>query len=604
MGMSLEHEPKAFFWGGRRTAPSLAERCVWLLLLFLPLASFSQETRIVDGKKFTVHAVQQGQTLFAIARAYAVPVDELLKANPDAKDGLRIGQDLLIPQAAVVKKEARKAPDLLNDGELKHTVAKKETLFGIARRYSLDINDLLDRNPELTGGLREGMDVIIPVKTSAAALADPLTRPAEPTHLIEHVVQPGETLFSLGQRYGVKAEEIVSANNGLPEGLKAGAAISIPQRGNAPVPVPAEIVSRSSGVKHRIGFLLPFSTTRNDSVLDATAHSASGPRFYEASRIAAQFWAGARMALDTLAALGLNAEVEVIDAGDDARQWSKALKEPVISELDLAIGPFHRTAIELLARAHPKLPIVCPVPQSNKVVLGLPNVSKAVPARSDLVRHAARYVAMKHARDNIIALRPDIAADKDLQDQFIGGINTALAVQSARYRDSVLVLKPGRRDIGDMAAKLDPARLNVIVAPSEDVEFVTAMVGKVKALVAKHQIMVVGVEAWLEIEPVALADLDLVGFTFAAGSFIDYADPALYRFTAAFRERFSTDVDEYALLGYDVTLHHGLGLMNATELAGPLHMGFRQSRTGPENGQRNEYAIMLRVKDLRLVKAP
>jgi hypothetical protein len=36
----------------------------------------------------------------------------------------------------------------------------------------------------------------------------------------------------------------------------------------------------------------------------------------------------------------------------------------------------------------------------------------------------------------------------------------------------------------------------------------------------------------------------------------------------------------------------------------PLHMGFRMARTGPENGYRNEYAVMLQQKDLQLVKAP
>jgi hypothetical protein len=35
----------------------------------------------------------------------------------------------------------------------------------------------------------------------------------------------------------------------------------------------------------------------------------------------------------------------------------------------------------------------------------------------------------------------------------------------------------------------------------------------------------------------------------------------------------------------------------------PLHMGFRMTRTGPENGYRNEYAVMLKQEDLRLVRA-
>ncbi|MFN3874728.1 MAG: LysM peptidoglycan-binding domain-containing protein [Flavobacteriales bacterium] len=596
--MSRKHEPDAGRAEGRRTRIALLAAC----LLLLPFAALPQEIRTIGGKKFAVHRVLQGQTLFAISRAYAVPVDDLLMANPGAKDGLRIDQELLIPQAVVLKKEARNAPDLLNDGELRHTVARKETLFGIARRYGLDINDLLDRNPGIVSGLREGMEVIIPVKGSPGA-ADPAMRPAEPTHLAEHVVQPGETLYSLGQRYGVRPEEILKANDGLPEGLKAGASIRVPKRGPAPDPLPAAKEEQPAGAVRRIGFLLPFCAARNDSMLEATASMADGPRFYEASRIAAQFWAGARMALDTLAAKGLTAEAVLLDVGDDAKRWAMALKNPAINDLDLAIGPFHRSAIEQLARAHPRLPVVCPVPQSNKVVLGLPNVSKAVPARSDLVRHAARYVAVIHARDNIIVLRPEIAADKDLQEQFIGGINAALANQGARQRDSVLVVKTGRRDIGDLAAKLSATGLNVIVVPSEDVEFVTASVGRLKSLAAKQRIAVVGLESWLAMETVSAADLDAIGFTFAAGGFTDPSDPAVQRFTAAFRARHNADVDEYALLGYDVTMHHGLELLGAVDGERPLHLGFRMGRTGPENGQRNEYAVMLRVRDLRLERA-
>ena len=574
---------------------------VGILYLLLPLSAWSQETRSIDGKKFTVHLVEQGQTLFAIARAYAVPVEELLKANPAAKDGLRSGQELMVPQAAVVKKEARHAPALLKDGELKHTVARKETLFGVARKYGLDINDLLDRNPELTSGMREGMEVIIPVKASAAM--DPAMRPAEASHTIDHVVQPGETLFNLGQRYGVKPEDIARANGGLPEGLKSGASIRIPQRGEAPAPPPVVAVApKLASELRRIGLLLPFSAARNDSTLAATALTNEGERFHEASRIAAKFYAGALLALDTLAALGLNAEVRAIDVGDEPRLWSSALKDPAISDLDLSIGPFHRAAIEQLARANPRLPIVCPVPQSNKVVLGLANVSKAVPARADLVRHAARYVAVKHARENILFLRPEIAADKEMQESMLATLNAALADQSGRLRDTALVVKAGRRDIGDLVAKLDAARLNVIVAPSEDVEFTAMAVARLKALAEKQRILVLGMESWLSMDPVSAPDLEIIGFTFAAGSFTDPLDPRVQRFTEAYRQRWSTDTDEYALLGYDVMMHEGLQLLGADGPA-PLHMGFHMARTGPENGQRNEQGIMLRIRDLMLERA-
>ena len=135
------------------------------VLVGMAIVSLAQDTRTVDGRTYMVHRVEAGQTLFAISRAYAVPVDALLAANPAAMDGLSIGEEVLVPQDAVVKKDARTAPVLVADGELRHTVQKKETVYGIARRYGVDINALMDRNPGIVDGLREGMEVVVPMAT-------------------------------------------------------------------------------------------------------------------------------------------------------------------------------------------------------------------------------------------------------------------------------------------------------------------------------------------------------------------------------------------------------------------------------------------------------
>ncbi len=589
----------------------IMHRILVLLLLLLSLRTVAQEVRTVNGRKHLVVVVEAGQTLYAIARVHAVPVDALVQANPGADAGLRIGQELLIPTDAIAKKEAKTAPTLLKDGELKHVVARKETLFGIAKRYDLDVNDLIARNPQLSGGLKEGMEVFIPVG-KVTGVSAPALRPADTRSGVDHVVQPGETLFALGQRYGMKPEDIQAANGGLKEGLRAGMTIRIPREQEAPAPV----VARDSLVvrqRYHVAFLLPFSIARNDSALAATAQASNGPQFYEPTRIAAQFYAGAQFALDSLAKQGLNADVTVVDMGDDARSWAAALKNPKLDDVDLFIGPFHRTAIEQLARGNSNSHIVCPVPQTNKVLLGNPNVSKVAPARSDLVKHAARYVALRHSADNVIMVRPDIAGDKELQEQMLGTLNASLSERMGRYRDSVLVVKAGRRDIGELIGKLDKTRLNVIVAPSEDVEFVTTLVSKLKAQAEKFRIQLIGMESWLGMDPVAAADLDVLGFCFATGSFADPADQRLQRFTRLYRERFHTDVDEYALLGFDVSyfylqalLKQGSDFAQHFDLVRtePLHMGFRMGRTGPENGFRNEHGIMLQQKDLQLVKAP
>ncbi len=590
-----------------RTVPGRA--LLTLTLWIIGFALHAQQTRVVDGKKYTVHVVEQGQTLFAISRVYAVPVDALLSANPEAQTGLSIGQELLVPQSAIDRREARSAPTLLKDGELEHTVARKETLFGIARQYGVDVNTLMARNPEATRSLSVGMTVVIPMD-QVQGQRDVVTRPAMPESQKEHLVLPGETLYSLGRIYQLDPDTIRAANAGLPEGLKAGQIVIIPlapgEQGTAvalPPPLPPDHV-------HQLALLLPFAVDRNDSVRSA---SALDRQFHEPSRIAAQFYIGARMALDSLEKLGLRAEVSVVDVGDDPRVWTNALRRPELTDTELFIGPFHRSAIEMLARSNPRSHIVCPVPQSNKMILGHPMVSKVTPARSELLRHTAHYVAARHALDRIILLRPDIAAEKESQDQMLRFLSEALVHQAAKGPDSLIIARPGRRDLADLPAKLHGQRLNVLVVPSDDVEFVTHLVTKLKPLAGKHRIKVIGLATWLDNQSLAASDLDLLGFSFAAEGFTDMEEPRTREFVRAFRERSGNEVDEYAFLGFDITFFYGKALLlygNAFAVhlndvrTEPLRMGFRISRTGPENGFRNEYAVMLQQRELRIERAP
>lgn len=578
-------------------------------LLYLCLASsmHAQVLRTVGGRKFIVHTVEAGQTLYAISRSYALPVDELLRANPDAQAGLSIGQELLVPEDAIVRKEARTAPILLRDGELQHTVAKRETLFGIARNYGVDVNALLQRNPEVNAGLREGMIVVVPMG-HVSGQKESVVRPAQPAMGVDHVVQPGETLFGLGKRYSVDPESIKASNGGLPEGLKAGDIVRIPVPAGT-VPKPAEVVNVGRKAKsYKIAMLLPFSSEKNDSVRSASSGDRE-QRFYEATRIAAQFNAGAMLALDSLKALGFNGEVLVVDMGEDERTWDKVLKRADLKDVDLFIGPFHRSAIEQVARAFPTVHIVCPVPQSNKVILGYPTVSKVNATRVDLIKQTARYVAKRHGKDNILLLKPDIHADKEAVDQMQRALNSALGSTPGSARDSVKVVPTGRRDVGKLVSLLVADRLNVLVVPSEDVEYVTAFVATVRPLASKYSIAVVGLESWQSIASVGASDLETLGFMFASATYYDTEDARTRKFILDFRERYKNDVDEYAFMGHDVMLYYGKALLaygtafpeQLSYLGGnTLNMQIQMSRTGPENGFRNEGAIMLRQKGLKL----
>lgn len=577
----------------------------------------AQEVRMVEGRRHIVYKVQQGQTLYAIARAHAVGVEELLRANPGAADGLSIDEELLIPQDAVDRKALRSAPELGTDGVLRHTVQRKETLFGLSRSYGVAVDSLLAANPSAAGGLREGMVLIVPVRAAAGQPAS-VVRPATPAQRTEHRVRPAETLYGLAQHYNTSVEAIQEANGGLAGGLQEGMVIIIPVApGVGPPPPPVTTVTTApppaAAPKDRfsITYLLPFSVSLNDSAL---LRDPLQPRFHDVSRMAAAFYAGARMALDTLETEGLRADVRVKDSGETPVGWARALRNPGPAGTDLYIGPFHRGAIEQLARSRPDAHIVCPVPQSNRVILGMANVSKVSPARNDLLGVAARYATQGYAHENIVLLRPAISADKEGQEQLFRSLNTSLAEQENCLRDSVLVARPGKRDVSAVLSRLDAKRLNVIVTSCEDVEFVTSLVSSLKRQCEKYRyrIMLIGSGSWLDMETVALEDLDMLQFTFPVQGFADPADKAVRAFVNAYQERYRTDVDEYAFLGYDITRFYAKALMSGLPLTAeglaqvpyePLYQGFRYMSAGPENGLRNDHGIMLRQQDLQLMPA-
>ncbi|TVT43672.1 LysM peptidoglycan-binding domain-containing protein [Hymenobacter setariae] len=146
-----------------------------------PSDSIGQEFR--GGQRFVRHRVAQGETLFALSRRYHVSVDQITGANPQLKNGLAIGEVVLVPRpggggaakataaaptkAAVVAPATAAAP---SSAPARYTVAKGETLFGIARRYNLSPAELMQLNHLPAGGsVRVGQELLLRAAEAGAA---------------------------------------------------------------------------------------------------------------------------------------------------------------------------------------------------------------------------------------------------------------------------------------------------------------------------------------------------------------------------------------------------------------------------------------------------
>lgn len=116
-----------------------------------------------------VHVVQSGETLFGIAKQYDIPYKEILEENQiSLTDKINVGQKLKIPQTKKAQNEKTvdtkpsSSKEPLSKQKI-HIVMQGETLFGIARMYSVNALDLAtENNVDLGYMVKSGQKLKIP----------------------------------------------------------------------------------------------------------------------------------------------------------------------------------------------------------------------------------------------------------------------------------------------------------------------------------------------------------------------------------------------------------------------------------------------------------
>lgn len=175
------------------------------------------------------HLVEKGETVYSISKKYHVTPFDIYRLNPDAKDGIKENTTLLIPNGTVNTTEGQNnesASDVKT-----HKVAPKETLFSLAKQYSVSVADLKEWNPEVEkNGLKIGQDLIVSKTYKPTSVVDysEVQEVKHSTSVSTHVVKTQETLYSISRKYGVSVNELESLNPQIKdEGLKIGDTIKI-----------------------------------------------------------------------------------------------------------------------------------------------------------------------------------------------------------------------------------------------------------------------------------------------------------------------------------------------------------------------------------------
>lgn len=172
------------------------------------------------------HKVQPGETLTGVANRYRVSIAALRQANGLHTGMLKQGQDLMIPVAYAA--DMRPGPRRGCDGErVVHRIAAGDTLWGIARRYQVDAQQITACNPGLAG------NALAVGKTVSIFRPAELTAVADATRRETYTVRSGDTAWRIAQNFGVSLEQLQRWNGDLrTQALKPGDRLTVIRGGS------------------------------------------------------------------------------------------------------------------------------------------------------------------------------------------------------------------------------------------------------------------------------------------------------------------------------------------------------------------------------------
>ena len=117
-----------------------------------------------------------------------------------------------------------------------HIVRSGETMSGLARRYSVAVDDIRAANPRIRSTkLRSGQLVIVPTQGPISAEVARQVSAPEPAEATWHRVRSGETLSSIARRYHVSQRQLQSLNGmGKSTRIRSGQRLRVSTSESAP----------------------------------------------------------------------------------------------------------------------------------------------------------------------------------------------------------------------------------------------------------------------------------------------------------------------------------------------------------------------------------
>ncbi len=567
---------------------------LFFLLLSALLVHGQQYAQITEreGKKCYVHTVADGNNLYGLQQMYACPAEDILNMNPGIERGLTTGEVVFIP---------------VQRRTVKHTVVQKETLYSVSKLYDVSMDSIISYNPSTKNGLKLSQRLTIPnaiariqtdePSTSVEVMTQEIPKPSQVAQakfnisftddIISHVVLPQESLYTLSKRFMVPVPELQALNHLTSSRVSPGQTIRIPVKKEkvAHIPireVPVKTVRNAPNELHfsarksyEVALFLPLN-------LDSTA---SYNRFV--SGAALDYYMGAKLAMDSLDHLGLNAVFHVYDYESANENLSAILAKPELLSMDIIFAPIQQREAEIVSAFARKneITVAFPVSMKESELLGNPNAICLSPSTANLMDQLAWSVHRHFVNQTLVLIKGESETDMKTDQLFLTAFrNVPSSVSKAKIIEATWKNYQQYEFMNDEI---------IYIILSTDKAKVLSLLEKYKS---NEKVHVYGLKEWLEWKEVSGTIANKYAFTYASPSYFSYHSPSVMTFHKKYRKTYSADLNRMSCLGYDATLMVCRQLVNQSNKQSGIISNYQLIQQGVGNGFQNTSGFVLDFK--------
>ncbi|RLD39070.1 MAG: hypothetical protein DRI74_01875 [Bacteroidetes bacterium] len=552
------------------------------------------------------YTVQAKETLFSIAKRYGIGLETLKYINNFSGNDIKPGQIVLIPKVVLNKKPQERKTYII------HQVQPKEGLYGIARKYGVNINQIKAINPGLTDAISIGQNIKIP------------RQPNEKGFIEHKVTDRKEKLSSIAREYEISVHNLKKLNPNAPTKVRRGETIFIPLdfidkkeeeitkepfETKKDIEFEQEIYTQNTHRVFNVALMLPLYLSDVDSLLDLDRGELLAKRYETRAFRFLEFYEGAQIAVDSLRQLGMQINFRVYDVNDDKIETALLLQDPSLRDMDLIISLLFSRSFALVSEFSKEyhIPLVNALSTRRQVIYENPYVFKMIPKPNALYHSVADFVGQNMSEYNTIIVRNNpyqlsneynlisgllkeqvkeksyflnaYALQKidkymeDKQETYLDTLRYELEkIETAFVLDSVIAhpfdttwvnnsINTVIYSADSLSGIMNNASLfrdNLIVAMGSDEVFAIELFTKLNFVRDSLNIKVIGLpNDWHSFMNLDVDYSQPFSLQVASENFVDYTSEDVNRFIYKFQKQYNKipEIETYSFLGYDATFY-------------------------------------------------